>query len=229
MKQEVPWRRFAVEAIVIVSSILLALAIESWWEERNDRVLESELLSSLKLELIEAKNQYIEYGANLAENMKYGYESIQLIDSSDSDLPVQEKANQIASAVGPEDKFFPPRAALNDILNNGGITIIESQEIRQAISNYEQILALDLSTQNLLEDLWLTQITPYRYKFGRLGVNFEELEIRVESNDAVPEAYVDNLEYRNIIVARILRTENIRIVQTEVIGAIDVLLNLLPD
>ena len=34
MKQEIPWNRFVVEAIVIVGSILLALAIDAWWAER---------------------------------------------------------------------------------------------------------------------------------------------------------------------------------------------------
>ena len=37
MKQEIPWNKFVVEAFVIVGSILLAFAIDAWWDERQER------------------------------------------------------------------------------------------------------------------------------------------------------------------------------------------------
>ncbi len=221
--------KYTLEGLVIVGSILLALAIESWWEERGNRILERELLTALEIELIEARAQYVDYRDYLAEVMIIAYGSIKLMDGNDLDLPDQERANRIALSVGPIDKYFPPKAALNDILNNGGITFIESQEIRQAISNYQQGLALDSSTQDMLEDIWLTQLTPYRYKFGTLGLNLEELGIQVTRSDASLRAHLNNTEYRNIITAHIRRTENVRIIHTEVIQVIDSLLGLLGD
>jgi hypothetical protein len=44
MKQETPWYRLIIEAFVIVGSILLAFAIDAWWEDRSERQLEQELL-----------------------------------------------------------------------------------------------------------------------------------------------------------------------------------------
>lgn len=32
--QSIAWRRLSIEATVIVASILLAFAIDAWWEER---------------------------------------------------------------------------------------------------------------------------------------------------------------------------------------------------
>ena len=44
-------RRVVIEGGVIVVSILLALAVDAWWEDRNDRQLEAEYVSRLHDEL----------------------------------------------------------------------------------------------------------------------------------------------------------------------------------
>jgi len=51
MKQETPWNKLAVEAIVIVGSILLAFAIDAWWSERNETDQVNAVLAVLKLDL----------------------------------------------------------------------------------------------------------------------------------------------------------------------------------
>jgi hypothetical protein len=53
MKLEVQWKKLSAEGIVIVSSILLAFAIDAWWETRNESVSEQTLLNDLRAELIE--------------------------------------------------------------------------------------------------------------------------------------------------------------------------------
>jgi len=46
-KLTIPWGRLSVEAAAIVTSILLAFAIQAWWEERNEADLEQRILSAL--------------------------------------------------------------------------------------------------------------------------------------------------------------------------------------
>lgn len=43
----IPWRRVSVEAAAIVASILLAFAIQAWWEQRNETDRELRILSAL--------------------------------------------------------------------------------------------------------------------------------------------------------------------------------------
>ena len=57
MKQEIPWNRFAVEAIVIVGSILLAFAIDAWWDSRQDDSRRDELLLQLQSSFTNHINQ----------------------------------------------------------------------------------------------------------------------------------------------------------------------------
>ena len=48
--QKVPWKRISVEAVAIVASILLAFAIDAWWEDRKEVDLERRLLTALLVE-----------------------------------------------------------------------------------------------------------------------------------------------------------------------------------
>ena len=42
------WGLLLTEMVLIVASILLAFALDSWWDERRDRVEEGEILQGLQ-------------------------------------------------------------------------------------------------------------------------------------------------------------------------------------
>jgi hypothetical protein len=51
--RKIAWKRIAIEATAIVVSILLAFAIDAWWEERRDRQAEIALLERLRTDFRE--------------------------------------------------------------------------------------------------------------------------------------------------------------------------------
>ena len=57
--QSIAWKRLAIEATVIVVSILLAFAIDAWWEERGERKAEVVLLERLRADYIEIQSARI--------------------------------------------------------------------------------------------------------------------------------------------------------------------------
>ncbi len=48
--KDIPWKRISIEAAAVVASILLAFAIDAWWEDRADSIEETEILTALKRE-----------------------------------------------------------------------------------------------------------------------------------------------------------------------------------
>jgi len=48
MPDRIPWRRIGVEAVVVVASILLALAGDAWWDGVQERTEERVLLETLR-------------------------------------------------------------------------------------------------------------------------------------------------------------------------------------
>lgn len=51
--RKIAWKRLAIEATAIVVSILLAFAIDAWWEERSERQAEIVLLERLRTDFSE--------------------------------------------------------------------------------------------------------------------------------------------------------------------------------
>ena len=44
MSKQIPWLRVIVEGVVIVGSVLLALAADAWWDGREDQSFATEAL-----------------------------------------------------------------------------------------------------------------------------------------------------------------------------------------
>jgi hypothetical protein len=57
MRERFPWGRVAAEGIAIVASILLALAIDAWWDGRRAADAEREFLSDLSAEFSQNRDQ----------------------------------------------------------------------------------------------------------------------------------------------------------------------------
>ena len=57
MTRQIPWLRVFVEGVVIVGSILLALALDAWWDGVQERAEEQEILRGLE----------VDFAANLAQ------------------------------------------------------------------------------------------------------------------------------------------------------------------
>ena len=55
----IPWKRLSTEGLVIVVSILLAFAIDAWWEERQEQTAQLERLARVAAE-IEVNSVFIE-------------------------------------------------------------------------------------------------------------------------------------------------------------------------
>ena len=51
MRPRIPWGRLSAEGAVILTSILLALAVQAWWEGRQERRQEAQHLAALRQEL----------------------------------------------------------------------------------------------------------------------------------------------------------------------------------
>ena len=44
------WRTAFAELLIVIVGVLIALSVDSWWEERSDRIEEAEHLAALRME-----------------------------------------------------------------------------------------------------------------------------------------------------------------------------------
>lgn len=129
---KINWTRFVVEGSVIVVSILLAFAIDAWWETYRDQQEQQRILMGLKEEL-ESNIDRIEV------ELSYRYsviESIQtLFDASIGKIKL--KQGQIDRLVGDVTWWTNveySRGVVDGLVRGGRLEIIENKDLRDAIS-----------------------------------------------------------------------------------------------
>ena len=240
MSKQIPWLRVFVEGVVIVGSILLALALDAWRDGVQDRAAERTMLAALSVEL-EASRRGFEAQRNLLrEDILRAAATLKPLSEGRVGSISTDSLRVLLRVVSPTRAFHPPRAALDDLLAGSGIALVRSDTLRRQIAEYDQSLALDDEAQRLMIDLWVNHLAPYRYEHDDMGGGsrvFEALEETFESEadtlNTLPSfgldepAYVGNRVYRNLLSARILRISDVREQHFAVIRGIDRLQELL--
>jgi hypothetical protein len=133
--ENIPWKRLSVEAAAIVASILLAFAIDAWWEDRQERVLEQQYLASLKADFqadIEELDDAIALAKSRAQLGRL------LISSIDQDR-VEGDPNEFIWAVYSSFLLNYPsytRSTINDLLSTGNLQLLQDAKLKAAVAEY---------------------------------------------------------------------------------------------
>ena len=102
------WIKHGFETLYVIVGILVALSLDSWNEKRKERILEIEILSEIKENLIqdfEDHNQNIRFLSNVV------YSSRIVLDHLNNDLPYND-------SLAPHFSWLP-MAANFDPVNSG--------------------------------------------------------------------------------------------------------------
>jgi len=119
MNKEIPWIRIFAEGGAIVVSILLAFAIDAWWEDRRDASRQRTQLESLLGETAEA-GQLLERQLGILENSLSGtLNIIQSMGPDASTADVQAVKNSIRTSFN-IGVLTPPQSVLQEVLATQG-------------------------------------------------------------------------------------------------------------
>ena len=136
---DIPWRRTAVEGAAIVASILLAFAIDAWWNERQDRAEEKELMLSLHVEF-EANRD--EVAAVIAFHNRVTQSVVMLMQlKQDEIFALPAKAvEDFVSSLGNPRTFDAVRGSVDALINSGKLGILRDHELREALTTFVNIV-----------------------------------------------------------------------------------------
>ncbi len=84
-RPRIDWRRVFVEGTVIVVSILLAFAIDAWWDGRKDRAAERQLLASIERDLLDSRSELLRV---MEFQQTHGVSLDRFVDASPAELAV---------------------------------------------------------------------------------------------------------------------------------------------
>ncbi len=118
------------EFVLVVVGILLALQIENWNQDRQDRRLEKTLLKEMHANL-QSDLQDVEY--NIAYNQAFHRSTQHVMEYLESDLPYHDSLSFHFSRLTPGTIFVANTSAFES-LESIGINLIRNDSLRQQIT-----------------------------------------------------------------------------------------------
>ena len=118
--KNISWKRISVEAAAIVASILVAFAIDAWWDERQERSKLSDTLMGLEAALssnLKIINENIEL-ATFNKNVVQAF--VQMTPDEAAQIPITERYSTLASLY---------RNATLDINNSFIVEILDANSL----------------------------------------------------------------------------------------------------
>ena len=147
--QKIPWKRLAVEAAAIVASILLAFAIDAWWDERQERAEEREVLESLLVEFQANRDQaasVISFHERVVQSIKV---LMELSEDEILALPA-EAVEEALGSFGSPRTFDAVRGSVDALIGSGKLGILQDRELRESLTTFVNVVDDSVEDANYL-------------------------------------------------------------------------------
>jgi hypothetical protein len=152
--QKIPWKRLSVEAAAIVVSILLAFAIDAWWDERQERQAELDYLIALQRDFSETRESL----ENQVDRVSSLFSQVDQVLSVIADTESAKLPDSFSSMVGAAYSIPRPvtvTGTYEDMVNSGSLQLIRNEELRLAMAKFMSILEIMNFRSNLnLQTFW---------------------------------------------------------------------------
>jgi hypothetical protein len=155
---KIPWRRALLEAVVVVTSILMAFGLNAWWASVEGRQHERRSLSALKGEFslvrdsLESQRMRREWARHVTEAL--------IAQIQGEPRAPADSLLLWSSGLSLQLDFDPPRAVYDDLVSSGGTQLIRSDSLRMAIAQYASQLELVRHADEQAWTTWEERIQP---------------------------------------------------------------------
>lgn len=149
------WKHAFREITFIVVGVLIALAANAWWEERQDR--HSERSYVLQLMSDTRENERILQRAIQEDSVSLG----ELVKLSTALRLGEPPAGSAMEMMGVALRYSDPRpvlGTLQHLVNGGRVELFQTDSLRSALMEYASLMHSDLSEQNRHVDLLLSSM-----------------------------------------------------------------------
>jgi hypothetical protein len=133
--EKTAWKRLSIEAAAIVGSILLAFAIDAWWEDRQNLESEQIALRSLR-EDFAASRQELSQRLRTLEKSQIQFAEFQSFNPEDFGRLQQSAVNEMITGLGTGATFDPFLGTIDAMVADGRLALIRNQRIRELLSGW---------------------------------------------------------------------------------------------
>ncbi len=167
--QKINWQRLLVEAAAIVISIIIAFAIDAWWDERQERIFEQEALVGLRADylnhrdtLTSDRTQHLSIIQHVTGLMDAGRKGVWDSDEFSILEAITLLWNPTTTDLG--------NGVRDSLISAGNIEIIRDEQLRYELSDWDSAMDELTDDQNLGSKMVMEIIIPY---LTRSGISFK--------------------------------------------------------
>jgi len=181
--QSLPWKRLFAEATAIVLSILLAFAIDAWWDDRGDRRAEQLLLQRLRADFLEIQSALLLIESEHRETSA-GCIALMSIEKGNSVPATSEYDRMVALVFLTSRTFNPGTGAVAAFLSGGGARLVDNPQLANRLLAWpglvEELQEEDGFLQQGLADRWIpflksrVEIGPYLAVYPEINVGLPQ-------------------------------------------------------
>jgi len=202
--QKTPWKRIGIEVTVIVVSILLAFAIDAWWENRIERAAGQVLLQQLKADFSEIK---VALEVVQLDHDETRAACLALLNFSQGQpLPESAEIDHMVAVVFLTSRTFNPgTGAMAAFLNGEGAYLIQNRQLADLLLSWsglvEELQEEDSYLQKGVAERWIpflksrVNIGPYLATYGELVAGLPEQVTKPEKRIPlmVDQGFINNV------------------------------------
>jgi len=136
---DIPWGRLIAEGVAIVLSILLAFGIDAWWENRQERAEEQQILLGLKEEFTLISDVLTNHKQTHLERLQALKDLLEAFKNDETEHTPDVLAAAIAELVAPTTSDIS-NGTLDALLNSGRLEILENRALRKQLVGWESAI-----------------------------------------------------------------------------------------
>ncbi|PCJ22489.1 MAG: hypothetical protein COA96_14260 [SAR86 cluster bacterium] len=208
MTKDLLWKRITLETIAIVGAILLAFAVDAWWENRQVQAAEHQFLQALVLDLQETKRRMIDFGLRLRDRQGAIGNALVIFGSSNQGSVIE--LQNLLWPIGITSTFETNGATLERMIETEEFRSLESPTVQRKLMSVITRIGYFQQSDLRRADFWHNTVASYAIKYAAIY----KFVVRQDSNelgyglpteateiDIQPElnAFYSNREFANIL------------------------------
>jgi hypothetical protein len=166
------WLLILAEATAIVVSILLAFAIDAWWQERAERKQEAALLVGLHADFRASQDHLERWLVGTRKILDATTALLDQVSRAEIGDEVTVPLELIVGAIG-APTYSPVDSTLEAAISSGQIDLIEDSEIRNVLATWRQQLADTTEDELLIREIVVHHLVPELSEEVRLAAAFD--------------------------------------------------------
>lgn len=160
----VPWARLVVEAIAIISSILIAFGIDAWWQGRLDEGEERQILVSLQDEFRTHRSVLIKSEADWAKREDSIVRLLRALQSRE--FPGPMVMDTLVDDLTYPGTWDPGSGARDALIASGRLELIDNLELRDHLSEWQSRVDEVRDNQSAAREMILRILNPFLVERG---------------------------------------------------------------